>query len=182
MSPERETPTDLPPDAKSILETWRSYTVRILLSLMEIDLRLLADYYSKDELIRKSSALERAITTIVSQVMEDTKRYILPRFNPDGSPKQKSENQVKKHQQKLAEIVSCAVVLWLNMRLSLHKLIFWVPTRGEDVDYRWMECRGGESQMDSERPPKVLFVISPAVMKRNRTTLECIAKAHVFPA
>jgi hypothetical protein len=154
----------------------------MLLSLIGIDLRLLADYSSKDELIRKSPALERAITTIVSQVMEDTNRYILPRFNPDGSQKQKSENQVKKHQQKLAEIVSCAVVLWLNMRLSLHKLIFMVPTYGEDVDYRWMECRGGRSQMDSEGPPKVLFVVSPAVVKRNGTRVECIVKADVFPA
>jgi hypothetical protein len=163
-------------DAKFLHQSWRSTTIRTLLSLQQIPVQFLADSSRRDDIIAKSQSLTEAIKKITKAVEMDMGRYMLPPV------KAKSQQQRKK----LFDVVSKAVILVLNCQLSSEKPHFNMPKGGEEVNPVWMDCVGSFADEGAEgrgAALKVLIPVSAAIVKVSPADgkQECVAKANVFP-
>jgi hypothetical protein len=154
----------------------------MLLSILGVDPRSVMDHSNRDAIVRKAPAIKNAIDAIALQVMEDTRSYVLPTFDEDGSVREKSDSKTKGHLTKLTKIISSVVLLWLNMRLSLEEYVFMYPIRGQEIDSGWMDRVSPDGQVRYGRSTKVLFTVYPALIKIVGDEYESIANALVFPA
>lgn len=159
-------------DAKFLHQTWKSTTIRMLLSLQQVPINYLADKSSHGVILTKSPFLTAAIKNIAEKVAKDTERYML-------EVKPKSDRQMKK----LFDVVANAVFLGLNCRVISDEVIFMMPVTGDKVIDAWMECVGSSTETTSDKEGSVVLIpISAAIWKRRSDgNWDIVAKAKIFP-
>jgi hypothetical protein len=178
-------------DIRGITDVWRSYTVRIVLALMGVNVGKIAERDARDDICRQSPTLTTAINMITERVYDQLKPLTFPEsLLVDGQPK--SQNQHMNDAKRIfQQCVKELVFLDLNIRLSRSRYEFCSPKVGKTVDNSWMEpswClrdvvtdRNGERKRKPTDIPVVILPVFPALIKSDGDDLISLAKAKVVP-
>jgi len=169
------------------MDVWRSYTVRIVLGLVGVNVGKIAERNARDDICTESPTLTTAINVITSKVYDKLRPLTFPESLLDyGQPKSQNKHMsdVKRiFQQCVKELV----FLDLNIRLSRSRYEIRLPEAGQIVNDSWMEPSWYLPDVVTDRKdqrtrkksdiPVVILPIFPALIKIDGEDQILLAKA-----